>query len=46
LWRNNVEFFGRSKNADKFKDEFNDKINDASDHLKNLKEQLKLLRTV
>jgi len=46
LWRNNLEFFGRSKNADKFKDEFNDKINDASDHLKQLKEQLKLLRTV
>jgi len=46
LWRNNLEFFGRSKNADKFKDEFNDKINDASDHLKQLKEQLKLLKTV
>jgi len=46
LWRNNLEFFGRSKNADKFKDEFNDKIKDATDHLKQLKEQLKLLKTV
>ncbi|MBA4054457.1 MAG: DUF349 domain-containing protein [Marivirga sp.] len=46
LWRNNLEFFGRSKNADKFKDEFNDKIKEAMDHLKQLKEQLKLLKTV
>lgn len=46
LWRNNLEFFGRSKNADKFKDEFNDKIREATDHLKQLKEQLKLLKTV
>jgi hypothetical protein len=46
LWKNNLEFFGRSKNADKFKDEFNDKIREASDHLKQLKEQLKLLKTV
>ena len=46
LWRNNLEFFGRSKNAEKFKDEFNDKIREATDHLKQLKEQLKLLKTV
>ena len=46
LWRNNLEFFGRSKNADKFKDEFNEKIKEATDHLKQLKEQLKLLKTV
>jgi hypothetical protein len=46
LWRNNLEFFGRSKNADKVKDEFNDKIKEATDHLKQLKEQLKLLKTV
>jgi len=46
LWRNNLEFFGRSKNADKVKDEFNDKIREATDHLKQLKEQLKLLKTV
>lgn len=46
LWRNNLEFFGRSKNAEKFKDEFNDKIQEASDHLKQLKDQLKLLQTI
>lgn len=46
LWKNNLEFFGRSKNADKFKDEFNDKIREASEHLKQLKDQLKLLKTV
>jgi len=46
VWRNNLEFFGRSKNADKYKDEFNEKINTASDSLKQLKQQLKLLRTV
>jgi len=44
LWRNNLEFFGRSKNADKVKDEFNDKIKEASDHLKQLKDQLKMLK--
>lgn len=46
ILRNNLEFFGRSKNADKYKEEFNEKINIASDSLKQLKEQLKLLRTV
>ncbi len=46
VWRNNLEFFGRSKNADKYKEEFNEKINTATDSLKQLKEQLKLLRTV
>ena len=46
LWRNNLEFFGRSQNADKVRDEFNEKIKEASEHLKELKQQLKLLRTV
>lgn len=46
VWKNNLEFFGRSKNADKFKDEFNDKIKEASDHLKQLKDQLKMLKMV
>ncbi len=46
LWKNNLEFFGRSKNADKVKDEFNEKIREASSHLKELKDQLKVLRTV
>lgn len=46
LWRNNLEFFSRSQNADQVRSEFNDKIKYASDHLKQLKQQLKLLRTV
>jgi hypothetical protein len=46
LWKNNLEFFGRSKNADKVKDEFNEKIREATDHLKQLKGQLKMLKTV
>jgi hypothetical protein len=46
LWKNNIEFFGRSKNADKLKDEFNEKIKDASDQLKQLQNQLKMLKTV
>jgi hypothetical protein len=46
LWRNNLEFFGRSKNADKYKEEFHAKINEATDALKQLKQQLKLLRAV
>lgn len=44
--RNNLEFFGRSKNAEKLKQEFNGKIEEASQHLSELKKQLKLLKTV
>lgn len=44
--RNNLEFFGRSKNAEKYKEEFNVKIKEADESLKQLKQQLKLLRTV
>jgi hypothetical protein len=46
LWKNNLEFFSRSTNAEKVRDEFNEKIAEAADHLKHLKEQLKLLKTV
>ncbi len=46
LWKNNLEFFGRSQNADKVRDEFNEKIRTATGHLKELKQQLRLLRTV
>jgi hypothetical protein len=46
LWRNNLEFFGKSQNAAKVREEFNDKIKEATDHLHQLKQQLKLLRTV
>ncbi len=44
--RNNLEFFGRSKNADKYKEEFSKKLSEANDHLIQLKSQLKLLNTV
>ena len=44
--RNNLEFFGRSKNAAKMKEEFNDKIIEANDHLDQLKKQLKVLKSV
>src|SRR5690606_9573115 len=46
VWRNNLEFFGRSENAEKYREEFNDKIRSASDHLDQLKQQLRILRTV
>jgi len=46
VWNNNLEFFSKSKNADKMKEEFQDKLKEAADHLKQLKDQLKLLRTV
>ena len=46
LWRNNLEFFGKSQNAEKVREEFNDKIKSANEHLQQLKQQLKLLRTV
>ncbi|HMP99359.1 MAG TPA: DUF349 domain-containing protein [Cyclobacteriaceae bacterium] len=44
VWKNNLEFFAHSKNADKFKDEFNGKIEDAAQQLTQLKHQLKILR--
>jgi Domain of Unknown Function (DUF349) len=44
--RNNLEFFGRSKNAVKYKEEFNSKISEAEGDLKQLKAQLKMLRSV
>jgi hypothetical protein len=46
LWKNNLEFFGKSQNAEKVREEFNDKINAATSQLQQLKQQLKLLRTV
>lgn len=46
VWRNNLEFFANSKSADKYRDEFNEKIEQATDHLRQLKQQLRLLRTV
>ena len=46
ILQNNLEFFGRSKNAEKLKGEFTEKLEVATDHLKDLKKQLKLLKTV
>lgn len=46
VWRNNLEFFARAKNGEKVREEFNEKIEKASSHLHQLKQQLKLLRTV
>ena len=42
--RNNLEFFGRSKNADKMRAEFNEKIDASTMELTQLKSQLKLLK--
>jgi hypothetical protein len=44
--RNNLEFFGRSKNAEKLKEEFNGKIEEANQNLIQLKKQLKMLKSV
>jgi Domain of Unknown Function (DUF349) len=44
--RNNLEFFGRSKNAEKMKEEFGAQIREADEQLLQLKNQLKMLRTV
>lgn len=46
ILQNNMEFFGRSKNAEKMKNEFSEKLEAAAGHLKDLKKQLKLLKTV
>lgn len=46
VWRNNLEFFARAKNGEKVREEFNAKIEEAAGHLSDLKQQLKLLRTV
>lgn len=43
LWKNNIDFFASSKNADKLKEEFREKIDKANDQLNNLKEELKVI---
>lgn len=45
-WRNNLEFFANSKTADKLKDDFNVKIKKAKAELKELKDQLQILRNI
>jgi hypothetical protein len=46
LWKNNLEFFARSKNADSLRDEVNQKIKTAEEELTELKKQLKLIRSL
>ena len=46
LWKNNLEFFAASKTADKLRDEFNEKIADAAEQIRQLKKQLRLLRSM
>jgi hypothetical protein len=46
LWKNNLEFFANSKNADKFRSEFNTKIEQAEQELGTLKEQLKIINSL
>jgi hypothetical protein len=46
LLKNNVEFFSRSKNAESLREEVNRKIEEATERLNQLKQQLKILRSV
>ena len=46
LWKNNMEFFASSKNADKVRAEFEEKIDVADKELQNLKQQLRVLRSM
>lgn len=46
LWKNNLEFFAKSKNAGSLREEFNQKIDVATAELTDLKKQLKLIRSV
>lgn len=44
LWQNNIEFFAKSKSADKLKAQFEEKIKRASDQLNELKHQLTIIQ--
>ncbi len=44
LWQNNIEFFAKSKSADKLKAQFEEKIKKASDQLNDLKHQLTIIQ--
>ena len=46
LWRNNLDFFAKSRTADKLKEEFNKKISDAERELQEYKDQLKVLNKI
>jgi len=43
-WENNIEFFGRSKNAQKLKDDIQTKIDKAKSQVDKLKKELKVLK--
>ncbi len=43
IWKNNLEFFASSKNADKLKNNFTEKIDEAEAELEKLKEQLRIV---
>ena len=45
LWQNNIEFFAKSKTADKLREEFNEKIAKAKAEIAAIESQLKLLTT-
>ncbi len=46
LWENNLEFFSKSKNADKLKEEFNTKIKKAKSEIEQLKSQIKMIKEI
>ena len=46
LWKNNLEFFANSKNADQVRQEFDEKIEKAKRQLQELKAQLKIIKDI
>ena len=44
IWKNNLEFFASSKNADKLKNNFTEKIDEAEAELEKLREQLRIVQ--
>ena len=46
LWKNNLEFFANSKNADQVRQEFDEKIEKAKRQLEELKAQLKIIKDI
>ncbi|MDW7691557.1 DUF349 domain-containing protein [Flammeovirgaceae bacterium SG7u.111] len=46
LWKNNLEFFAKSKTADKLKEQFTSKIETATVQLKDLKKQIRVIRNI
>ena len=44
VWRNNIEFFGRSKNSDKLRADVQSKIDNAQKQFDDLKKQLRVIQ--